>query len=288
MVVLESLKTVSDSEFELFRELILRHTGIFLKEHKRALLASRLTRRLAHLGLPSLHDYYSYLAEQDPTGEELRRMINCITTNKTSFFRENHHFEFLRDHLIPEARARAADGAPRRLRFWSAACSTGEEPYSIAITVLDALGAHSGWDLKILASDIDTEVLERAESGVYALEDLREIPENIRQRSFLRGTGEYAGLAQVRPELRRMVTFRRINFVEPAWPVETRFDGIFCRNVIIYFDRQTQRRILERLLAYLTPDGCLFVGHSENLYWMTDLVRPVRHTIYRLLEGKHL
>ncbi|MCW5978806.1 MAG: protein-glutamate O-methyltransferase CheR [Bryobacteraceae bacterium] len=268
---------VTDEEFALFQKLIHEQSGIHLKETKRTLVASRLGKRLRQLGLSSLLDYYRLLKTSDPRGEELRRMINCITTNKTSFFREDQHFTFLRDAL----RARGS----RAARIWSAACSSGEEPYSIAMTILEALGETAAREACILASDIDTDVLAAAARGIYEEEGIQGVDAALRRRYFLCGRRAYQGLVQVKPLLRRMVEFRQINLISGAWPVHGRFDAIFCRNVIIYFDRPTQERLFERLTRHLEPDGFLFVGHSESLFWLTRLVRPVGHTIYRLRAG---
>ncbi len=273
-------------EFRLFRELIQRETGISLRESKRALVVTRLSRRLRDLGLESYSQYYEYLSKHDPAGDERRRFINSITTNKTSFFREPHHFKFLREQLVPELHSRARSPADRTLRVWSAACSTGEEPYSIAVTVRDALGAgFPAWDVRILASDIDTDVLAAAGEAVYPLEAAGEVPEALRTRLFLRGIGRWSGCVQIRPEVRSLVTFRRINFIDAAWPVHCRFDAIFCRNAMIYFDRPTQRRLVERLASMLKPAGCLFAGHSENLLWLSDRLVPAGSTVYRLKRG---
>lgn len=266
-------------EFRLFRDMIHEKAGIALGDGKRQLLVARLSRRLRALGLGNFSQYYAGL-KSDPQGDEMRRMLNAITTNKTDFFREKHHFEYLRDHVLPEARARVSKGAPRRLRIWSAACSTGEEPYTIAMTVLDALGPSSGWDVKILASDIDTNVLATAEEGVYAEERIASLPEAVKRAHFLRGKGKSEGYVRVRPELQRMVSFRRINFIEAPWPIKTQFDVIFCRNVIIYFNRETQRVLFERMAEKMAPHAYLFVGHSENLFWLRNLFTPVQPTVY--------
>jgi chemotaxis protein methyltransferase CheR len=271
------LPALTDAEFERFRLLILGAAGIHLRENKRRLLMARLGPRLQQLGLESFSAYYDYQAGE-ASGRELTVLINRITTNKTSFFREPHHFEFLARHVVPRARE-------HRLRIWSAACSSGEEPYSIAITLREATGGLAGWDVRILASDIDTEMLARAEAGIYSLESLEGIPGHRLRAHFLRGYGGYEGMAQVRPELRRLLNFRRINLIEPAWPVEERFDVVFCRNAIIYFDRPTQERIVERLAARLHPGGHFFSGHSETLFWARDLLAPVQPTIYRLRAG---
>jgi len=187
------LFTISDREFASFRALILQEAGISLGDSKRHLICARLGRRLRRLGLQTFSQYYAYLMSCDPGREERLQMVNCITTNKTDFFRENHHFEFLRDRVFPELRERALAGKPRRLRIWSAGCSSGEEPYSIAIAVREFFSALPGWDVKILASDIDTEMLRTAEQGIYAAERLAGVPEELRRRHFLRGRGEWAG-----------------------------------------------------------------------------------------------
>jgi chemotaxis protein methyltransferase CheR len=277
---------ISDKEFRAFRELIFAEAGISLSDAKRVLVCSRLSRRLRHYGFETFSQYYDHLMSGDPAGDERLKMINCITTNKTDFFREMHHFEFLRSQFFPELRERVLRGGARRLRIWSAGCSSGEEPYSIGMTVRDVFGFLPGWDIKMLASDIDTDMLSAAERAIYPAERLESVPAEHQRRYFLRGRGEWAGYFKVRSELRDLVTFRRINFADAAWPIQTRFDVIFCRNVIIYFNRETQRRLFERLATYLQPDGCLMVGHSESLQWLSDLFVPLRGTIYRLRDAR--
>jgi len=271
---------LTEVEFAWFRDLVREQTGVHLTDHKRHLLVARLACRLQNLGLATFTQYYEYVT-RDASGDEMRNLINRITTNKTSFFREPHHFEFLVKHLIPELRSRGRSD----VRIWSAGCSSGEEPYSIAMTIEEALGVQHGWDVRILASDIDTEMLGRAEAGTYQLELLEEVPQELRRAHFLGGYGSFDGLAQVRPELRHMIEFRRINFNDPDWCVYARFDAIFCRNVIIYFDRELQRRIVERLAAHLAPGGYFFSGHSENLHWLGSRMTTVEPTIYRSNPG---
>lgn len=266
---------ITDEEFEAVRSLLYRETGIALGESKRDMARSRLGRRLRHHGVATFGEYLG-LVRGDPAGER-QEFINALTTNKTDFFREPHHFDFLRDTLVP--RVRAAGG--RRLRVWSAGCSTGEEPYTLAATLRDACPAADGWDVRILATDIDTAVLAAAERGVYPAERVAALPPDVLRRCFLRGTGANAGRVAVRPELRGMVAFRRVNLVAEPWPVRGRFDAIFCRNVVIYFDRPTQRRLLERFAGHLSPDGFLFLGHSENLHGVSDAFAPVGGTVYR-------
>jgi chemotaxis protein methyltransferase CheR len=267
-------------EFDAFRQLILAEAGVALSEAKREMLCSRLSRRLRHLGLTSYGDYYRYVEEQGPDGEERQQLINCITTNKTDFFREPHHFDFLRDNVLAARGQLGPRG--RRLRIWSAGCSTGEEPYTLAMSVMESAGSLAGWDVRILASDIDTDVLARAERGIYSEDRVGDVPAELKRRYFLRGTGRNAGTVLVRPELRDLVSFRQINLIQEPWPIRGQFDAIFCRNVMIYFNRPTQQRLLEGFAAHLNPDGYLFVGHSENLQWLSNLFEPVGGTVYRL------
>jgi chemotaxis protein methyltransferase CheR len=276
---------LSDHEFEVFRELVYAQTGITLTPHKRALLQARLGRRLRALGLTSFTAYHRLLTKEDPAGDELGRFINAITTNKTDFFREAHHFRYLAEEWLPALRARAARGGSRSIRIWSAGCSTGEEPYSIAMTVWDGLGPTVGFDVKILASDLDTEVLGRAANGVYTLDQTAPIPQPVLARHFLRGRGEQAERVRVRPELRSLIVFRRINFLDDPWPIRSRLDIIFCRNVLIYFDRPTQQRVLERFLGLLKEDGLLFLGHSESAYGLLGGVKHVGNTMYRRIPA---
>jgi chemotaxis protein methyltransferase CheR len=269
---------VTDREFREFAAFVHRQTGIALNETKRPLVCARLRKRLRYYGYVRLQQYYNHLTERDPEGDELVRMVNALTTNKTDFFREAHHFTLLRTELL--ARRAAGDG-PRRLRVWSAGCSSGEEAYSIAFTVLAGLPDAADWDVRILASDIDTEMLARAERGVYPADRAAGVPATLRERFFLRGRGASAGLVRVRPEATRLVTFRRINLRDESWPIRIAFDAIFCRNVLIYFDRALQQDVVGRLVDYLQPGGCLFLGHSESLLGMGTGLRPVGKTVYR-------
>ncbi len=262
-----------DNEFEAVRRFLYDATGIALGDAKRDMVCSRLAKRLRHHGLSSFGEYLSLVREG--RGGERQEFINCLTTNKTEFFREGHHFEFLRDTVIPGARAKG-----KRLRVWSAGCSTGEEPYTLAMTLREHCPASGGWDVRVLASDIDTAVLAAAERGVYDA-DRGGIPPELLHKYFLRGTGANAGKIAARPELKDLITFRQINLMTEPWPIRTRFDVIFCRNVVIYFDRETQHRLLTRFAAHLKPDGYLFMGHSENIHWMADTFAPLGGTVYR-------
>jgi chemotaxis protein methyltransferase CheR len=271
---------ITDAEFKYLRDLIYAHTGISLTEHKRALVCARLAKRLRHHRIGTFTDYYHLLTERDPEGLELVEMINCITTNKTDFFRETHHFQFLVDRVVPERRALTRPGM-RRLRLWSAGCSTGEEAYSAAITLHNALPAEEGWDVRILASDIDTRVLEHGASGVYTEEQASHVPEALRHRYFLKGAAANAGRVKAKPVIQDMVHFRHLNLMDEPWPMRGPFDVIFCRNVVIYFDRETQRRLVERLLRLLRPGGYLFLGHSESLIGTDRSVHHIGQSIYQ-------
>jgi chemotaxis protein methyltransferase CheR len=247
------------------------------------MMSARLARRLRKLQLPDFGAYITQLEAQSPSSPEVVEMINALTTNKTEFFRESHHFDFLVSDVIPQARERAVKGGPRRLHIWCAASSTGEEPYSIAMTLCEHLGPLGSWDVKILASDIDTRVLATAMEGIYSDDKVESVPEHLRRRYFQRGRNGAQGLWRVRPELRNMIDFQRINLNQPA-PAgpQPRFDAIFCRNVIIYFDRPTQVKLFERLARQLDPAGYLFLGHSESLIGVSERYALVRQTVHRL------
>jgi len=265
----------TDRDFRCLQRLVARHTGITLSPAKRDMLYSRLARRLRALGLRRFKEYCSLLQE-DGHGEELRHFTNAVTTNLTAFFREPHHFDYLREEFLPAMMERRAQ--VRRLRIWSAGCSTGEEPYSIAITLADAVPPE--WDVRILATDLDSNVLDRARRGIYSEERTAEVPERLKRKWFLRGRGENRDKVRVRRELRDMIRFRQLNLMH-EWPMRGPFDAIFCRNVIIYFDKPTQSRLMDRFADILADDGRLFLGHSETLYRVTDRFQLLGRTIYR-------
>ncbi len=276
---------ISDHEFELIQRLVKEHAGISLSAHKRSLVASRLGKRLRALGLPSFRSYCDLLTGADG-GSEMESFVNAMTTNKTDFYRERAHFDFLEREVIPAMKAEAARTGERRIRIWSAGCSTGEEAYTLAITLCENLGSLLAWDVRILASDIDTDVLSHAEQGVYPLERVADIPAPLLHRYFLRGTGGNAGVVKVGRELRSLVTFRRVNFLDEPWPIHTTFNWVFCRNVIIYFDKPTQSRLMHRFADYLRDDGLLFLGHSESLHGVCDRFAFLHNTIYRKIAGR--
>lgn len=267
---------LSDAHFRRICQLIYQRAGIVLADHKRDMVYNRLVRRLRTLGLDDFGRYLGML-EANPNSAEWQAFINSLTTNLTAFFREAHHFPVLAEH------ARRRSGG--EYRVWSAAASTGEEPYSLAITLADTLGTAPGrW--KVIASDIDTEVLQKAQSGIYRQEELKTLSPQQLQRYFMRGTGPHEGLVRVRSELANAVEFSMVNLLEKQYNVAGPFDAIFCRNVMIYFDKTTQQEILRRFVLLLKPDGLLFAGHSENF---SNLVREFSlrgQTVYALSKDK--
>ena len=272
---------LSDSEFRALRDLIFEKSGITLSDSKTQLVASRLARRLRARRLASYGAYFEHVTRHDPDGSELREMLNAITTNKTDFFREKHHFDFLTKNFLPQFVAEGRRTGERRLRVWSAGCSTGEEPYTLAMVILSAFPANAQFVVDILATDLDTQVLERARGGVYSEEAVEPVSEQLQRTYFQRGTGANAGKVRASDLLRDRITFRQLNFVEQPWPVQGPFDLIFCRNVMIYFNANTQRAIVTSFAQRLRPEGYLFIGHSETLNGLNDLYEPLRGTIYR-------
>ena len=266
--------TLTDQEFQLFKDLIYQQVGISLDTPKKTLLVSRLGKRLRELGLPTYQAYYDCVCGKGGE-EELTKLLDLVSTNKTDFFREQVHFDFLRDHVLPQAHA------VKKLRIWSSASSSGEEPYTIAMSLSDAISDISRWDIKILASDISTRVLAKAASGIYEEERVSQLPKDIVQRHFLKGKGVQEGKVQVRPELAKLVAFRRINLMDSTFPIRSPLDVIFCRNVMIYFDRSTQATLMEKFFRYLRPGGYLFIGHSESLQWIDHQFTYLRPTIYQ-------
>jgi len=270
--------SLTEQEFTLFQRLILREAGIYLSEAKRALLVGRLIRRVRELELPTFGAYYARIAGGD--AQELVRLLDAIATNETHFFREPKQFELLEDRVCSEwlVEAAAAQRA-RRVRVWSAACSTGEEPYSIAMVLLDRLG--EDWDLEIVASDLSTKVLDRAAQAVFPIGRAEEIPEHYRRRFMLRGIGPEEGNCRAGKAVRAPVRFERINLNDDEYPVTGMFDAIFCRNVLIYFDGPSRLRVIERLTRRLVPGGYLFLGHAESAARTATDLRPVMPAVYQ-------
>lgn len=268
----------TDRDFNRVRKLVSEHTGISLSDAKRDLVYSRLSRRLRKLGIAEF-DTYIKLLETSEDDNELIEFTNAITTNLTSFFREDHHFQHLSKTLLPELiREKKQSGG--RLRIWSAGCSTGEEPYSLAMVLREAIGRRSDLDVRILATDLDSNVLATAQAGVYPEERLKGISPARRQRWFLRGKGDKAGMARAHPELQELISFRQLNLLRD-WPFKGPFDFIFCRNVVIYFDKPTQKVLFDRYAQVLRSDGHLFLGHSETMFKVCDRFELLGQTIYR-------
>jgi chemotaxis protein methyltransferase CheR len=269
-----ALDELSQADFERVRSMIHRHAGIALHPGKHGMVFSRLSRRLRALGKADFAGYLDALESAGSRAHEWQEFVNALTTNLTSFFREAHHFPVLAQHL----QQRAAQGS---LQLWCCAASTGEEPYSMAMTALDSL-APRGTPVSILATDIDTAVLDKARRGIYPLAAVAGLDPDLRKRHFLRGRAGNAGLVRVRPEVLALVELRALNLLQPTWPMHGKFDAIFCRNVMIYFDKPTQRQLLQRLAAQLKPGGLLFAGHAENFTAAQDLFELQGKTVYRL------
>ena len=270
---------LTDKEFEKISSKIMDLCGINLHTGKRELVKARLSKRLRKLGLGSYEAYMRYV-EQDPSGAELANMIDALSTNVTQFFRESQHMDHLRDDLLPKLTADQRGSGQPKLRIWSAGCSSGEEPYTIAMVLREALRDIDRWDIKLLATDISNNVLAKAREGIYEESKLRDVPAALR--------GKYFGLVDSGPPkrfqtstaLRSMVHFARLNLLEP-WPMKGPFDFIFCRNVMIYFDQATRQQLITRFAELLAPGGALFIGHSESLSGIRHKLRQMYPTVYQ-------
>lgn len=258
----------TQADFQRIQALIYKRAGISLHDGKHAMVYSRLSRRLRETGHTSFAEYLQWLEKHD--GAEWQEFVNALTTNLTSFFREQHHFEVLAQHL------KSHHGSAWRV--WCSASSTGEEPYSILMTAVETLGDHASF--KLVASDIDSKVLSTAAQGVYRAEGLKGLTDARLKRFFLRGKGANSGFVRVKPELQRMVEFINVNLIRDDWPFREPFDIVFCRNVMIYFDAKTQRQVLERIHRVMKPGGLLCVGHAENFSESKDLFTLRGKTVY--------
>ena len=270
--------TLSNIDFKNLQSLVYELAGISMGENKRHLLKSRLQRRLRALDIDAFSDYIEKLKATSPGDPEREEFVNAVTTNKTDFFREPHHFQFIVNRVIPELLAKGQNN----LRIWHAGCSTGEEPYTMAMTLLDA-GLPESFTFKQLASDIDTNVLAHAQAGIYAEERVETVPDAYLRKWFLKGKGPQAGRFRVHPTLQEHLTFRQINLVQQPWPLKssTLFDVVFCRNVMIYFSRETQAELVARLVDRIRPGGYLMLGHSESLHTLHEVLQSVGPTMYR-------
>ena len=281
------MRPITDKEFGLFQKLIYEKAGIYLAAPKRALVDSRLAKRIRELGLDSFAAYYHHVVD-DWDGEELIQMLDRISTNETHFFREPRQFEFLGNRIVADWAAEAAAGTrSRRIVVWSAGCSTGEEPYSLAMTLREHFPLSAGWEIEILATDLSTRVLDCARAAIWPIAKAEEVPPKYLKSFMLRGIGAQAGKMKITPEIRSMVRFERLNLNDDDYPLSGRFDLILCRNVLIYFDAPSRLRVIRRLLNHLAPAGYLFVGHAESLNGITDQVSPVMPTVYVHAANQH-
>jgi len=269
---------ISEKEFLRLRNLVYDEAGIWLTQAKTALLVGRLAKRLRHHGLKSFKHYYDLVIH---SAEERILMLDALSTNETRFFREPQHFELLKSAIFPKLAEEAATWRrSRKIRVLSAGCSTGQEPYSLAMTLLDRFPADSGWELEIIATDLSTRALEIARTGIWPAAKAKEIPSSYLKAFMLKGFADQAGKMKAGPEIRSVIRFFRMNLNEPAYPLTGKFDLIFCRNVLIYFDQRGRERVVRRLANFLSPDGYLFLGHAESLHAMSDRLRSVIPTVY--------
>lgn len=266
---------LTDTDFGRIRVLIHERAGIALSVQKRQMVYSRLSRRLRELGLKEFSAYLRLL-EADPRSHEWELFTNALTTNLTAFFREAHHFPVLAEHVRQ---------CPQPVTVWCSAASTGEEPYSIAMTLIEALGSRAS-TASVVATDIDTQVLAKGVEGVFTMEQASKLPPERLKRFFLKGSGAHAGKVRIRPEVAAMVHFSQLNLLDPKWALKGLFDAIFCRNVMIYFDKPTQGKILQRFAPLMKPHGLLFAGHSENFSFANQTFRLRGQTVYQLATAQ--
>ncbi len=267
----------TEQDFKRVQKIVYDFAGIDLNESKMNLVYNRLAKRIRFLDLTSFSQYIDYVEAQGES--EFIQLINSITTNLTFFFRENHHFEYLAEQVIPSLLI--SNAASRKIRIWSAGCSTGEEPYSIAITLKEKVP--SGWDAQVIATDLDSNVVQTGLSGVYTIDRLKGVSETRKKRWFLKGSGSKEGYVKVKPELQEIIKFDQLNLMS-EWPIKDSIDVIFCRNVVIYFDKPTQSKLFDRYADRLPTGGHLFVGHSESLYKVCNRFELLGQTIYKKTE----
>jgi chemotaxis protein methyltransferase CheR len=280
--------SISNADLARLRALIYTQSGISLGADKRTMLELRLRPRLRSLGLASYRDYCEHLFTGRGQRDELVHLLDAVTTNKTDFFREPGHFDFLVRKALPEIEARqyaARERAARPLLVWSAGCSTGEEPYTLAMVLSEYANTHPGFRFRILATDLCTEVLEKAQRAIYSCEAVAPVPAELRRRYLMRGRNRGENVVRIVPELRELVEFHRLNFMDRDYGLTERVDMFFCRNVIIYFDRPTQEQILGRLTEQLVPGGYAFLGHSETLHGLDVPLSPSGPSVYRKSHG---
>lgn len=268
----------AEKDFKYIQSLVAERTGIVLSDIKRAMVYSRIVRRIRQLGMKNFSEYCDFLKSGDVS--ELISFTNAITTNLTSFFREPHHFDYLRKSVLPELEKSKNN---KRIRIWSAGCSSGEEPYSIAMTVRDYFENKTEWDVKILATDLDYEMVDRAAKGIYKEERVTGLDRKHLNRYVRRGKGTYEGHVKMVDSLKEIITFKQLNLMHD-WPFNGPFDIIFCRNVVIYFNKETQRDLFSRYAELMASGSPLFIGHSESLFKVTDRFKSLGQTIYRKVD----
>ncbi len=273
--------TMSRREFRLFSRLIEGVCGIKMPDAKKNMLESRLRKRLRALDIVSFRNYYEFLFTPEGERDEMVRMIDAVTTNKTDFFREPAHFAFLTGKVLPEL---LGSMRSNRVNFWSAGCSSGEEPYTLAMVLSEYADTRRQFNFSILATDICTAVLEKAYRGIYDEERIEPVSSGLRRKYLLRSRDRSSGKVRMGPEIRSKINFRRLNFLDGVYGIEEKFQVIFCRNVLIYFDRKTQERVLNNFCRHLQPGGHLFLGHSETINGLNVPLVQVNSTIYRKPE----
>lgn len=274
---------MSDQEFVLLSDLIYRYAGITLPLTKKSMLVSRLLKRLRALGLHSFLEYYNYITSPAGRQAELSQTIDLVSTNKTDFFREPDHFTFLAETVLPELFALNIPPTAKKINTWSAGCSSGEEPYTLAMILAEFVQARSDIDFCILATDISHRVLDRGRRAVYSENDIEVVPGNYHRKYFMRGVRGQEGYYRVVPELRNRIIFRYLNLMDASFPSLSPMDFIFCRNVMIYFDHKTRTNLIEKFYNQLVEGGYLFIGHSETLHGMETNFKLIRPTVYRKL-----
>jgi chemotaxis protein methyltransferase CheR len=270
---------LTEAEYRLFRDLIKRNAGISYSRQKVATLQRKLAVRLTHLGLDTYASYYRYLVNDTRGGQELRQLINTITVDRTEFFRHARQFELLANIVLPQMEKQKE--ATKKLRIWSAGCATGQEAYSIAMVVAERFGKEESWDIKILASDIDTDALKFAWKGIYASDCMDKVPLEYVNKYLSKGTGKQAGFYSVSQALRKNILFRRLNFTEGRFPFRSPVDIIFCRNVLIYFDAHLKKKLIDSFFRVLEPEGFLCLGASESLIGLDNRFALIGHSTYQ-------
>jgi chemotaxis protein methyltransferase CheR len=278
-------ESISNADYGRLRSLIYEQSGIVLNQEKRTMLELRIKRRLRSLSMDSFGQYCEYLFSRQNHKEEIVHLLDVVTTNKTDFFREPDHFDYLVQKAVPDLVAR--EQVDRELLVWSAGCSTGEEPYTLAMVLSEYALSHPGFRFRVLATDLSTTVLAKAKLGVYSNDVVRPVSSELRRKYFMRSRDPESGTVRVVPELRQLVEFRRVNFMNADFGLTEKVHIVFCRNVIIYFDRSTQEGILQKLAQHLIPGGYAFLGHSETLHGMDLPLVPVAPALYRRDNARH-